>query len=137
MKKTFLAIVLALILTLSLCSCGEKSGENSNSNVSSDEKVTSVEGSTTIAPRENKSSHYEYTHSALEGCVIVKSDKLTGQCVYKTKCPVCGKTSSGTTSTYRRSGILNSGSTCSNAQCSNWGKHFDVKIETTSQLVDD
>ena len=82
-------------------------------------------------------SHNEYTHAALEGCEIISSDKLTGECVYKAKCPVCGKTNSGHTITYIKYGTLNSGATCENVQCSNWGKHFDVKISGTSQLVYD
>ena len=135
MKKTLIAIIMVMLITV-LCSCGEK-GETPSDSIGSDEKATSTATSSVIAQENEPSAHYEYTHAALEGCVIVKSDRLTGECVYKTKCPICGKTSSGTTSTYLKSGTLNSGATCSNAQCSNWGKHFDVKIETTSQLVKD
>ena len=135
MKKSILLITI-LIIVSTLCSCGTKS-ENKITNSEPDVKTSSsVQNDKTVLQNE-QSSHYEYTHSALEGCVITKSDRLTGECVYKTKCPVCGETSSGTTSTYLKSGILNSGATCTNTQCSNWGKHFDVKIETTSQLIDD
>ena len=137
MKKSILAIITVCIITL-LCSCGADSNNDTNS-VDNHDGIPSVTTSSSINNNQEnaKTSHFEYTHSALEGCVIVSSNKLSGECIYKTKCRVCGKTSSGQTCTYLKSGTLNSGATCQNAQCTNWGKHFDVKIETTLQLIDD
>jgi len=81
--------------------------------------------------------HSEYSHVALEGCVIIESDKLTGFCRFTTKCPVCGKTNSVYDSMYSKSGGLVYCGVCVNSQCSNWGKSFFVKIQTTSTLVED
>lgn len=137
MKKLLLAIIMVLIIAI-LCSCGADSNNNTTNSVSGYEEIQSeTTSSSENNQTNNKSSHYEYTHSAIEGCVIVSSDKLTGECVYKTKCPICGKTNSVQTSACIKSGTLNSEATCTNAQCANWGKNFDVKIEVTAQLVDD
>ncbi len=137
MKKSLLTIFMVLMMVL-LCSCGADSNNDTNL-LDNHEDISSGTASASVnSNQENeKTSHYEYTHSALEGCVIVSSDRLTGECIYKARCPVCGKTSSGQTSTYLKSGTFVSGATCQNVQCTNWGKHFDVKVGATAQLVDD
>lgn len=140
MKKTvniILALVLALTLVLSLTACRAKSDTGSSGDNSISSTTSNIGSKKTIDPPKNQSSHYEYTFSALEGCVIVESDKLSGRCVYKTKCPICGKTSYGTTTVYLSRGTYNSGTTCTNSNCTNWGKNFDVKLEATAQLVYD
>ncbi|MGN0171993.1 MAG: hypothetical protein ACI39E_04325 [Acutalibacteraceae bacterium] len=137
MKRTFSAIITVLMIAALLCSCSENKETDFNSTGVDDGKATSATSSAGISQENDKTSHYEYTHAALEGCVIVSSDKLTGQCTYKTTCPVCGKTNPGQTSAYLKSGTLNKAATCQNAQCTNRGKSFDVKIETTALLIED
>lgn len=83
----------------------------------------------------SSSAHTEYSHTALEGCVIVESNSLTGQCRYKTKCPICGTTSAGATTIHLTSGTLNTGTSCTNAKCSQFGEIFTVRIETKSKQV--
>ena len=97
---------------------------------------TNNESTNTEVTQDETTSHYEYTHVAVEGCVITESDKSTGLCVYKTKCPVCGETSSSQKSQYLKSN-LSTGATCSNADCSNFGKRFDVEIDTNTEYIDD
>ena len=63
-----------------------------------------------------KTAVYSYTHSALEGAVIIKSDTSTGAVKYKKKCEKCGKVDSTTVSTYINSGTMNSSFYCSNCK---------------------
>lgn len=76
----------------------------------------------------------EYTHSALEGCVIVESDRTTGHYAYQTKCPTCGKVNNSVIRIYNSAGSgRNSSDVCRNSKCSQFGKSFTVKIKITSK----
>ncbi len=63
-----------------------------------------------------KTAVYTYTHAALEGAVIVKSDSKTGEVNYKKKCEKCGKVDSSTIITYVKSGTMNSSFYCSDCK---------------------
>ena len=80
-------------------------------------------------PSIEKKTHSEYvkTYSvyAEQGAVVTWSDPKTGQFRYKDKCETCGQVASG-----EHSGGLfvgegssyNAGFTCTNSNCSMWGK---------------
>lgn len=59
---------------------------------------------------------YTYTHSALEGAVIVESDPHTGEIRYKYKCEKCGFVDSSTVQAYIRNGGRESSFYCSNCE---------------------
>ena len=91
--------------------------------------VENEESILTSKPSTEKKTHSEYvkTYSvyAEQGAVVTWSDPKTGQFRYKDKCETCGQVASG-----EHSGGLfvgegssyNAGFTCTNSNCSMWGK---------------
>ena len=128
-----LALMLALLVT-AFSGCGTKEGSSTNNkeestSVVSAEMKENEESISTTKPSTKKKTHSEYvkTYSvyAEQGAVVTWSDPKTGQFRYKDKCETCGQVASG-----EHSGGLfvgegssyNAGFTCTNSNCSMWGK---------------
>ena len=133
--KTKHIISLALMLGLSVTAingCGTKEDSSANKKEESAYAVSSEmkeESISTTKPEAEKKTHSEYvkTYSvyAEQGAVVTWYDSQTGQFRYKDKCETCGQVSSS-----EHSGGLfvgegssyNAGFTCTNSDCSMWGK---------------
>lgn len=128
-----LALMLALLVT-AFSGCGTKEGsstnnkEESNSVVSAEMKENE-ESISTSKPSTEKKTHSEYvkTYSvyAEQGAVVTWSDPKTGQFRYKDKCETCGQVASGEHSGglfVGEGSYYNAGFTCTNSNCSMWGK---------------
>lgn len=128
-----IALMLALLVT-AFSGCGTKEStstnnkEESSSVVSSEMKENGDSAVTSEAQTENNThSEYVKTYSvyAEQGAVVTWFDPKTGQFRYKDKCETCGQVASG-----EHSGGLfvgegssyNAGFTCTNSNCSMWGK---------------
>lgn len=129
-----IALMLALLVIV-ISGCGKKEGSSTNDNeeespsVVSSEMKANEESKSTGESAAEKKTHSEYvkTYSvyAEQGAVVTWSDPKTGQFSYKDKCETCGQVASG-----EHSGGLfvgegssyNAGFTCTNSNCSMWGK---------------
>lgn len=128
-----LSLMLALLVMV-ITGCGTKEDSSTNNNeeytsaVSSEMKEKEESISTAKSSAEKKThSEYVKTYSvyAEQGAVVTWSDPKTGQFRYKDKCETCGQVASG-----EHSGGLfvgegssyNAGFTCTNSNCSMWGK---------------
>lgn len=122
--KTKQIISLALMLGLSVTvinGCGTK--EDSSANKKEEESIS------TTKPEAEKKTHSEYVTTyfvyAEQGAVVTWYDSQTGQFRYKDKCETCGQVASS-----EHSGGLfvgegssySAGFTCTNSDCSMWGK---------------
>ena len=128
-----LALMLALLVTV-ITGCGTKEGSSTNNNeestsvVSAEMKENEESISTTKPATENKThSEYVKTYSvyAEQGAVVTWSDPKTGQFRYKDKCETCGQVASGEHSGglfVGEGSYYNAGFTCTNSNCSMWGK---------------
>ena len=133
--KQIISIALMLILLVTAFSgCGTKEGASTNNNEESTSVVSSKmkeneEGKSAGKPSTEKKTHSEYikTYSvyAEQGAVVTWSDPKTGQFRYKDKCETCGQVASGEHSGglfVREGSSYNAGFTCTNSNCSMWGK---------------
>lgn len=131
-----IALMLALLVTAS-SGCGTKESASPNNKEESTSVISSEaseikeneESKSTSTPAAEKKTHSEYvkTYSvyAEQGAVVTWFDSKTGQFRYKDKCETCGQVASG-----EHSGGLfvgegssyNAGFTCTNSNCSMWGK---------------
>lgn len=131
-----IALMLALLVTAS-SGCGTKESASPNNKEESTSVISSEtseikeneESKSTSTPAAEKKTHSEYvkTYSvyAEQGAVVTWFDPKTGQFRYKDKCETCGQVASG-----EHSGGLfvgegssyNAGFTCTNSNCSMWGK---------------
>lgn len=128
-----IALMLALLVT-AFSGCGTKEGsstsnkEESTSVVSSEmkENEESKSGSKTSAEKKTHSEYVKtYSVYAEQGAVVTWSDPKTGQFRYKDKCETCRQVASGE----HIGGLFvgegssyNAGFTCTNSNCSMWGK---------------
>ena len=131
-----IALMLALLVTAS-SGCGTKETASPNNKEESTSVISSEaseikeneESISTTKPATENKTHSEYvkTYSvyAEQGAVVTWSDPKTGQFRYKAKCETCGQVASrehsgglfvGDGSSY------NAGFTCTNSNCSMWGK---------------
>ena len=133
--KQIISIALMLVLLVTIITgCGTKEDSYTNNNEEytsavSSEMKENEESISTTKPATEKKTHSEYvkTYSvyAEQGAVVMWSDPKTGQFRYKDKCEICGQVASG-----EHSGGLfvgegssyNAGFTCTNSNCSMWGK---------------
>lgn len=128
-----IALMLALLVSV-ITGCGTKEDPSTSNNEESISAVSSEmkeneESKSASKPSIEKKTHSEYvkTYSvyAEQGAVVTWSDPKTGQFRYKDKCETCGQVASG-----EHSGGLfvgegssyNAGFTCTNSNCSMWGK---------------
>ena len=128
-----IALMLALLVT-AISGCGTKEGASTNNNEESTSVVSSKmkeneESKSTSKATAEKKTHSEYikTYSvyAEQGAVVTWSDPKTGQFRYKDKCETCGQVASGEHSGglfVREGSSYNAGFTCTNSNCSMWGK---------------
>lgn len=128
-----LALMLALLVT-AFSGCGTKEGSSTNNkeestSVVSAEMKENEESISTSKPSTEKKTHSEYlkTYSvyAEQGAVVTWYDPKTGQFRYKDKCETCGQVASGEHSGGLFAGegsSYNAGFTCTNSNCSMWGK---------------
>ena len=131
LKRIKITLIFGLLLSvvLSFSACKNDSSTDSN-NPSQTNSAVSAENNTTASSEKsinNQSQKYVKTYSvyAEQGAVVTWFDSTTGQFRYKDKCETCGKVASG-----EHSGGLfvgegssyNAGFTCTNPNCSMWGK---------------
>lgn len=139
-KRTIL-MLFVIVLSFSMVACDssqETQSDNHNNNQTTNESISSNQGENDVtndnSKTENNTSSEPKTHTeyvktyfvyAEEGAVVTWYDPQTGQFRYKDKCETCGKVSGGEHSGglfVSGSSKYNAGFTCTNSNCSMWGK---------------
>lgn len=142
-KKILFALVLltaAAAVLLAACGYDKTGGRNTEATTAKSSAYTS-QSKTTEAPetKKGRESHEEYVETyyvyAERGAVVTWFDPQTGQFRYKDKCEECGKIASGEHSgsqyVHPRSSY-SAGFTCTNPDCSMWGKSQRAEIGCSS-----
>ena len=148
-----IALMLAMLVTV-ITGCSTKEGSSTNSTEESaaffafpetkeNEEVKSTSELTAV---KNTRSEYVKTYSvyAEQGAVVTWSDPKTGQFRYKDKCETCGQVALGEHSGglfVGEGSTYNAGFTCTNSDCSMWGKSQRAIISCSTSgewiVVDD
>lgn len=90
-----------------------------------DRDISTKNNNSNIKKLDEEAKHH-YTHTALQGCIIISSNSETGAVSYKMKCDTCGKTEGTATSTNLKGAILTSSYYCTNCK-----KTQKVELQTT------
>lgn len=138
--KKFITLFLCVVLSLSFTACGDSDSNSTDTNTNNSQQVTDynqqteneVESSQQESQNiqtESKTDRTEYVKIysvyAEQGAVVTWFDSKTGQFKYKAKCETCGEIAGGE----HGGGLFvgegtsyNAGFTCTNSNCSMWGK---------------
>ena len=135
MKKVCLLLIVTMTITMLVACTNNNDTTNSatnyqntydetQNNTSKDEENNNT---TTAEPKNKTHTEYvkTYTVYAEQGAVVTWFDSQTGQFKYKDKCETCGQVASGEHggSLFVGEGFsYNAGFTCTNSNCSMWGK---------------
>lgn len=152
---SLLLILVMLVGMLSFTACGktaptdDASADSTQDNVENDDGNNNgedVSNDTVGNVTEQQKTHSEYVKTyyiyAEQGAVVTWFDAQTGQFKYQAKCETCDKEAGGEHGggLYLTSSVSshNAGFTCTNPQCSMWGKpqRAIIKCEERGEWVE-